>query len=245
MIKIIIKIYKKILYGYKSDSKSYIRYLKGKGVTIGENVSFYEPYTNYIDTQKPWLVTIGNNVEITRGVTILTHGYDWCVFKQLYGDVIGSRGKVSIGNNVFIGMNTVILKGTTIGDNVIIGANSTVTKDIPSGVVVAGNPAKIICSLDQYYNKRKSIYDKEAEELFIEYYLKNKDIPPKNVFEEFFWLFENNIENMPSEFEFVMGLTGNKELSKNKLLENKLKYNGYEEFCNHCLKIINNKGKEL
>lgn len=241
MIKIIIKIYKKILYGYKANSKSYIRYLKNKGVTVGENVSFYEPYTNYIDTQKPWLVTIGNNVEITRGVTILTHSYDWCVFKQLYGDVIGCRGKVSIGNNVFIGMNTVILKGTTIGDNVIIGANSTVTRDIPSGVVVAGNPAKIICSLDEYYNKRLSKYNSEAEELFIEYYLKNKSIPPKNVFEEFFWLFENNQVDMPNEFEFVMGLTGNKDKSKSRLLKTKLKYNGYKEFSDHCLSIISNK----
>ena len=51
---------------------------------------------------------------------------------------------MKIGNNVFIGMNTTILKGTTIGDNVIIGAGSVVTKNIPAGVIVAGNPAKVI-----------------------------------------------------------------------------------------------------
>lgn len=241
MNKIIINIYKKFLYGYKSNSKSYIRYLKNKGITIGNNVTFYESYTNYVDTQKPWLITIGNNVEITRGVTILTHSYDWCVLKQLYGEVIGARGKVSIGNNVFIGMNTMILKGTTIGDNVIIGANSTISRDIPSNVVVAGNPAKIICSLDEYYNKRLLKYNSEAEELFIEYYLKNNKIPPKNVFEEFFWLFENDLDNMPNEFKFVMGLTGNREISKSKLLKTKLKYNGYQEFSDHCLSIIGNK----
>lgn len=241
MKKSIINVYKKILYGYKATSESYIRYLRKKGVTIGKNVSFYEPNTNYIDAQKPWLVTIGDNVEITRGVTILTHGYDWCVFKQLYGEIIGSRGKVNIGNNVFIGINTVILKDVTIGDNVIIGANSVITKDIPSNVVVAGNPAKVISSLDEYYKKRLLKYNSEAEELFNEYYLKNKRIPPKNVFEEFFWLFENDIENMPKEFEFVMGLTGNKELSKSKLIKRELKYNGYQEFCNHCLSMISNK----
>jgi len=51
---------------------------------------------------------------------------------------------VKIGNHVWIGMNTVILRGVTIGDNVVIGANSVVTRDIPSGSVAAGSPCKVI-----------------------------------------------------------------------------------------------------
>ena len=62
-------------------------------------------------------------MEIIRGVTILTHGYDWSVLKGVYGGILGSVGKVTIGNNCFIGMNATILIGVTIGYNVIIGAN--------------------------------------------------------------------------------------------------------------------------
>lgn len=69
------------------------------------------------------------------------------VLKGVYGEVLGSSGKVTIGKNVFIGMNSTILKGVSIGNNVIIGANSLVNKNIPDNVVVAGNPCRIIMSL--------------------------------------------------------------------------------------------------
>ena len=64
-------------------------------------------------------------------------------------------GRVTIGNNVFIGAESVVLPGVTIGNNVVVGANSTVTKDVPDNVVVAGTPAKVICSLDEYLAKEK------------------------------------------------------------------------------------------
>jgi len=54
---------------------------------------------------------------------------------------------VTIGRNVFIGMNSVVLKGVTIGDNSVIGANSLVTRDIPADVIAAGNPCRMIRSL--------------------------------------------------------------------------------------------------
>lgn len=85
----------------------------------------------------------------------MTHGYDWAAMKGYYGEICGSAGKVKIGNNVFIGMQATILKGVTVGNNVIIGANSLVNKDIPDNTVVAGNPAIIIMTLDEYYEKRK------------------------------------------------------------------------------------------
>lgn len=62
-------------------------------------------------------------------------------------------------------MKTTILKGVNIGNNVIIGANSLVNKDIPDNCVAAGNPAKVIMTLDEYYSKRKKAQDQEAEEL--------------------------------------------------------------------------------
>lgn len=231
------KLYKKILYGYKSDSKSYINFLKKNGVTIGNNVTFYEPNTNYIDYQKGFLLDIGNNVEITRGVTIITHDYSWSLFKKNTGEIIGSRGKVSIGDNVFIGINSIILKSVSIGNNVIIGANSIVTKDIPSNVVVCGNPAKIICTYDEYYKKRKNEYKKEAEKMFLEYYKKYNKIPKKEIFDEFFFLFENDYENLIPAFKDKLKLTGNYDQALDKLKHLKKEYMNYDDFCEKCLKM--------
>ena len=131
---------------------------------IGEEVLIVNPRNVDIDGTRPWLIEIGNNVTITCGVTILTHGYDWSVIMNKYdGQMYASSGKVKIGNNVFIGTKTTILKGVEVGDNVIIGANSLVNKNIPSNVVVAGNPAKVIISIEEYKNKRKQEYLNEAK----------------------------------------------------------------------------------
>ncbi len=236
-------IYKKLLYGYKSSSKSYINFLRKIGVQIGNNVTFHDPSTNYIDTQKPFLITIGNNVEITRGVIIITHDYSWAVFKSKYYDIVGSRKKVTIGNNVFIGMNTIILKGVTIGDNVIIGANSVVTKNVPSETVYCGSPAKKISNLEDYYLKRIKEYEQEAIELFIEYYNKYKEVPKKEIFDEFFWLFEErNISTLPKEFIFKLKLGGTYEETSKKFLNSKPKYPNYEAFVEECFNVIKNGG---
>lgn len=74
-------------------------------------------------------------------------------------------GGVAIGNNVFIGMKSTILKGVHIGNNVIIGANSLVNKDIPDNCVAAGNPCKVIMGLEAYHEKRKAAQVAEAREL--------------------------------------------------------------------------------
>ncbi len=112
---------------YMRNADSYVSYLRSRGMRIGKGTKiFASPRNVLIDSTRPWLIEIGNDVQITRGVIILTHGYDWSVIKGKYGEVLGSAGKVRIGNNCFIGMNSVILKGATIGDNVIIGAGSIV-----------------------------------------------------------------------------------------------------------------------
>lgn len=159
------KIIRKLLCGPKADSESYIAHLRSLGMRIGENTRIVVPTKSTIDITRPFLINIGNNVIITEGVTILTHGYDFSVLKQVYGDILGSSGEVLIGNNVFIGMHTTILKGVRVGNNVIIGANSLVNKDIPDNVVAAGNPCKVIMSLDEYHQKRKDAQLKEAAEL--------------------------------------------------------------------------------
>lgn len=120
-------------------------YAKHKGVKMGKNCRII---TTKFSTE-PWLISIGNNVTITDNVYILTHdGSTW-----LMNDEKGRRylfREVKIGNNVFIGVNSVILPGVIIEDEVIVAAGSVVTKSIPSGSIVAGNPAKIIGNYKEY-----------------------------------------------------------------------------------------------
>jgi len=140
-----------ILLRERASSESYIKYLRKLGVQIGKDVHFYAPDHTYVDITCPWLLTIGEHVRITHGVIILTHDYSWYVLKKhpdIPGRILGAQSPVRIGNNVFIGMNTIITRGVTIGDNVIIGAGSIVTKDCESNSVYAGNPAKKIMTID-------------------------------------------------------------------------------------------------
>lgn len=83
---------KKIVYGDKASSETYIKYLRNIGMRIGEESTIYVPTKTQIDTTRPWLIDIGKNVKITEGVTILTHGFDWSVLKGVYGDILGSSG---------------------------------------------------------------------------------------------------------------------------------------------------------
>jgi len=107
-------------------------------------------HNSHIDTLVPNLVEIGDNFISAPGSYILAH--DACLL-AIYGEY--KLGKTIIGNNVFLGVNAVVLPGVKIGNNVIIGAGCVVTKDIPDNSVVAGNPGKIVCKVDELYNKRK------------------------------------------------------------------------------------------
>lgn len=101
---------------------------------------------------EPYLITIGQHVEITAGVVFITHdGAAWSLrnFDEKYKN-LDVFGPIRVGNNVFIGNNAIILPGVTIGDNVVIGAGAVVAKDIPSNSVAAGTPAKVIRSLEEY-----------------------------------------------------------------------------------------------
>ena len=117
-----------------------------QGLTIGNNFSRQGGVR--IDASYPFLIEFGDNVGLSTNVTILAHDNS---LKRFTG--IAKIGRVKIGNNVMIGANSTILPNVRIGSNVVIGAGSVVTKDIPDYVVCAGNPARIICSLDEYIRK--------------------------------------------------------------------------------------------
>lgn len=221
---------KKLVYKEKLDSESYIKYLRQQGAKIGKRVNIYAPNKTLIDMTRPWLIDIGDDVQITENVTILTHGYDWSVLKGVYGEVLGSSGGVKIGNNVFIGMKTTILKGVHIGNNVIIGANSLVNKDIPDNCVAAGNPAKVIMPLDQYYEKRKKEQLAEATELVQLYRERYGKEPDDKALHEFFWLFCDGTDELPDCWKSMMALIGNEEYSYKRLKNNKKKFQDKDSF---------------
>ncbi len=221
---------RRIIYRHRADSETYVRYLRSKGARIGERVSIYEPHLTRIDDTRAFLISIGNDVKITVGVTLLTHGFDWNVLNGVYHDVLGSSGKITIGNNVFIGMHTTILKGVTVGNNVIIGANSLVNHDIPDNVVVAGNPARVIISLEEYHKKRLAAQKAEAFELYSSYVERFGKEPPEQVFDEFFWLFADRSKDLPEYFSRQMKWHGDYEVVK-KLYENTVnEFSNYEDF---------------
>lgn len=117
------------------------------GVKIGENCR--------IGTRdfgsEPYLVEIGNNVQITAGVKFFTHGGSF-LLRQKYPD-FDFFGKIKVKNNVYIGNNVLIMPGVIIESNVIIGAGSIVTKSFPEGVIIGGNPAKIIGDIVSFESK--------------------------------------------------------------------------------------------
>jgi len=137
-----------------SQSRLRIRlfiYRRIRKIRIGRN-TYISPKA-YIDHHKSFSVEIGDNCYITRDCIILDHTQE----KQggplkLWGEI--EYGKVKIGNNVFIGVKSVIMPGVTIGDNVIIGAMSLVTKDVPSNVIAFGQPAKVIKRIDNVISKK-------------------------------------------------------------------------------------------
>ena len=118
------------------------------GLKVGKN--FNRLNSVILDPSHCWLIEIGDNVTMAPRVHVLCHDASTKQFLN-YTKI----GRVSIGNNVFIGAESVILPGVTIGNNVIVGANSTVTHDISNNTVVAGTPAITICTLEEYINKEK------------------------------------------------------------------------------------------
>lgn len=132
-----------------------VSYARSIGVKVGENVRFYGAHPSMFSTE-PWLITIGNDVHITNGVQFLTHdGGTLVTNKEVPGFVV--TGRITIGNNVYIGLRSMILPGTTIGDRCIIGAGSIVTKDIPINSVAVGTPARVLRTVDSYIEKLKDI----------------------------------------------------------------------------------------
>ncbi len=174
---------KKIQHYYQRLFWNYEKRARHAGVNLGEN-NFI---SSHFWSSEAYLITVGNHCQITHGVKFFTHGGGAAV-RDKYPR-FDLYGKVSIGNYVYIGNNALIMPGCEIGDNVIIASGSVVTKSVPAGTVVAGNPARIICTIEEYikrnmkYNlnskgisaqeKREMLLNLEDEKFIEKEYLKN------------------------------------------------------------------------
>lgn len=132
--------------------KGSIKYARRKGVTIGNDCRIYIKEWG----SEPFLITIGDRVTITSGVRLVTHdGSTWLV-RDKNNSRYQKYAPITIGSNVFIGLNTIVMPGVTIGDNVVVGAGSVVTKDIPPNSIAVGNPARVISTYDKFHQKIES-----------------------------------------------------------------------------------------
>ncbi|MEG1620097.1 MAG: acyltransferase, partial [Eubacterium sp.] len=129
-----------------------VKYAKRKGVNIKGKVYFYgKPNLS----TEPWCITLGDNVHITNNVQFLTHDGGTLILRKNEPDLEITK-PIVVGNDVYIGVNSVILPGVKIGNNCIIAAGAVVTKDIPDNSVYGGIPARFIKTTDEYYKKVKN-----------------------------------------------------------------------------------------
>lgn len=137
---------RRVLFRMRGDHTT--EQLVSLGLRVGKD--FLRLHGVILDPAHCWLITIGDGVTLAPRVHVLAHDAST---KRALGYT--RIGRVDIGDRVFIGAESVILPNVRIGDDVIIGANSTVTRDVPSGTVYAGTPARFVCRTDELLSKTR------------------------------------------------------------------------------------------
>jgi len=158
---------------HRWDAVSYARSL---GVKVGNDCRILD-HPRSVFGSEPYLVSLGNHVTVASGVKFVTHDGGVWIFRGEHPD-IDAFGPVRVGNNVFLGFNSLIMTHVTIGDNCVVGAGSIVTKSIAPNTVAAGCPARPICSTEEYWKKvqAKGVYirslclEKKREILFRKFF---------------------------------------------------------------------------
>ena len=143
MISRILSLYRRLFWSPERAAR-YVGVKIGRGCDI-QKVSF---------GSEPYLIEIGDHVQVTNGTKFFTHGAAWVLRGKIPN--VDFFGKIKVGNNVYMGNGTMVMPGVTIGDNVIVAAGSVITKSVPDGGVVGGNPARVIGSFESFEEKMQS-----------------------------------------------------------------------------------------
>ena len=150
-----------------------IKQLLGKSDNAWINPPFYCDYGSHIEVGKNFFanynctiidvarVRIGDNCQMAPNVAIYTAGHP--VYPTTRNSAFEYGKEVTIGDNVWLGGNTVVCPGVNIGNNVVIGAGSVVTKDIPDWSIAAGNPCRVIRKITEE-DRRKLFHNEEIDE---------------------------------------------------------------------------------
>ena len=175
----------------------------------------------FIDKDALNFIEIGDNCQITSGVIILAHDESYSVCGLKYGDLPRTQKITKIGNNVFIGMNSIILMGAVIGDNVIIGAGSVVSGKVESNSIYAGNPAKKLKKFDDYHEIHLKNFEDSAYVFIKGFVERNKRLPSFDELHMYRLLFENKLSTAVNKPQYLI----------DKILEkNTPKYSSIDEF---------------
>lgn len=235
------KFIKKLIFPNTYDSHAYKEHLRSCGVVIGEHTEIYSPNHVGIDTRKPGLIKIGDYCNITKDVSILAHDYSISVTRKKYGKFVGGSLPVTIGDNCFIGVKSTILMGTTIGNNCIIGCNSVVKGTFPDNVVIAGNPAKIICTLEEYYIKKLDHWKDDAIRCAKAIYKNLGHIPTiEEMSDGYAWLYLPHTQETIDKYPHFFNLNGdNFDSVKSDFLNSLPLFDSYDDF----IKSINFEGE--
>lgn len=135
------------------DGWNKAKYLKSRAILKSQGCDCY--FANRDFGTEPWLVSVGDNVYIAADVRFITHDVSALMISNYLGQKksLDKMGRISIGDNVFVGLGTIIMPGVTIGNNVVVAAGSIVVKDVADGEIVGGNPARKIGDFDSYVKK--------------------------------------------------------------------------------------------
>lgn len=130
----------------KRRRMAYIKKLQARGLKLGNNVRIVDDC--FLDAAHCYLIQIDDDCTIAPNVSFVAH--DASTFTQIGYSKIG---KIHVHRRCFIGLGAIILPSVTIGANSIVAAGSVVVKDVEEGTVVAGNPARFVCTTESYIQK--------------------------------------------------------------------------------------------
>lgn len=167
--RLFLKKYYSVLCKFNTEKykKEYPLFLHDLGIQISKDYyatghGFIAPSVIF-DANDYGLISIGNSTTISEQVVFLTHDYSIAKgLKAIDSEIYGRFLKpIHVGTNSFIGMRTILLPGTTIGNNCIVGAGAVVKGNFSDNVVIAGNPAKVICSTEEWTHRHLELQDFE------------------------------------------------------------------------------------